>query len=72
MVTLARRVGASPAQLALLVACLGLAAYAGFFLLGDPALRARLAHNGRALVERRYDWSAIRADVSAAYAWLGQ
>ena len=38
MVTLARRVGASPAQLALLVACLGLAAYAAFFLLGDPAL----------------------------------
>ena len=38
MVTLARRVGAAPAQLALLVACLGLAAYAAFFLLGDPAL----------------------------------
>jgi len=38
MVTLARRVGASPAHLALLVACLGLAAYAAFFLLGDPAL----------------------------------
>jgi hypothetical protein len=38
MVTLARRVGASPARLALLVACLGLAAYAAFFLLGDPAL----------------------------------
>jgi glycosyltransferase involved in cell wall biosynthesis len=39
-------------------------------ILGDPALRARLAHNGRALVERRYDWSALRAEVSAAYAWL--
>lgn len=38
MVTLARRVGAPPAQLALLVACLALAAYAAFFLLGDPAL----------------------------------
>ena len=38
MVTTARRLGASPAQLAVLVACLGLAAYAGFFLLGDPAL----------------------------------
>jgi hypothetical protein len=38
MVTLARRVGASPAQLTVLVACLGLAAYAAFFLLGDPAL----------------------------------
>jgi polysaccharide biosynthesis protein PslH len=39
-------------------------------LLGDPGLRARLAHNGRALVERRYDWSALRAQVSAAYEWL--
>jgi polysaccharide biosynthesis protein PslH len=39
-------------------------------LLGDPALRMRLARNGRALVERRYDWSALRAEVSAAYAWL--
>jgi hypothetical protein len=38
MVTLARRVGASPAQFALLVVCLGVAAYAAFFLLGDPAL----------------------------------
>ena len=38
MVTLARRVGASSARLALLVGCLGLAAYAGFFLLGEPAL----------------------------------
>ncbi|MGI9146081.1 MAG: glycosyltransferase family 4 protein [Chloroflexota bacterium] len=41
-------------------------------LLGDPVVRARLAHNGRALVERRYDWSAMRAEVSDAYAWLGQ
>lgn len=39
-------------------------------LLGDPVLRARLAHNGRALVERRYDWSALRAAVRGAYAWL--
>jgi hypothetical protein len=38
MVTLARRVGASPARFALLVACVALAAYAAFFLLGDPAL----------------------------------
>jgi len=38
MVVLARRVGVSPAQLVLLVACLALAAYAAFFLLGDPAL----------------------------------
>jgi hypothetical protein len=35
---LGRRVGASPGELALLLACLALAAYAGFFLLGDPAL----------------------------------
>jgi polysaccharide biosynthesis protein PslH len=39
-------------------------------LIEDPTLRARLAHNGRALVERRYDWSALRAQLSAAYAWL--
>ena len=38
MVTLAQRVGAAPAQLAALVACLALGAYAAFFLLGDPAL----------------------------------
>jgi glycosyltransferase involved in cell wall biosynthesis len=36
-------------------------------LLGDAHLRQRLARNGRALVEQRYDWSAIRADVRAAY-----
>ena len=41
-------------------------------LLGDFALRTRLAHNGRALVERRYDWDALRGQVSAAYAWLGE
>jgi glycosyltransferase involved in cell wall biosynthesis len=39
-------------------------------LLGDPTLGQRLAQNGRALVERRYDWSAIRAEVRNAYAWL--
>jgi polysaccharide biosynthesis protein PslH len=39
-------------------------------LIEDPTLRARLAHNGRALVERRYDWSALRAQFSTAYAWL--
>jgi hypothetical protein len=38
MVTLVQRIGAAPAQLAVLVACLGLGAYAAFFLLGDPAL----------------------------------
>ncbi len=50
MVTLARRVGASPAQLALLVGCLGLAAYAAFFLLGDPALLRMLVWFGGAAV----------------------
>jgi len=39
-------------------------------LIGDPALRARLARNGRALVERRYDWSALRDQARAAYAGL--
>jgi len=37
---------------------------------GDPELRERLACNARALVERHYDWAAIRADVQVAYAWL--
>lgn len=51
MITLTRRVGAAPAQLALLVACLGLAAYAAFFLLGDPALLRMLVwFAGAALV----------------------
>jgi polysaccharide biosynthesis protein PslH len=36
-------------------------------LLGDAELRQRLAHNGRALIEQRYDWSALRADVASAY-----
>jgi glycosyltransferase involved in cell wall biosynthesis len=36
-------------------------------LLGDPDLRLQLARNGRALVEQRYDWSAIQADLQAAY-----
>lgn len=35
---LGRRIGASPGQVAVLVVCLALAAYAGFFLLGDSAL----------------------------------
>jgi polysaccharide biosynthesis protein PslH len=39
-------------------------------LLDDRALRQRLAVNGRALVERYYDWSTIRPDVTAAYAGL--
>jgi glycosyltransferase involved in cell wall biosynthesis len=39
-------------------------------VLGDAALRQHLALNGRRLVEERYDWSAIRADVTRAYAWL--
>jgi glycosyltransferase involved in cell wall biosynthesis len=36
----------------------------------DAQLRQRLARAGRALVEACYDWSAIRADMRAAYAWL--
>jgi glycosyltransferase involved in cell wall biosynthesis len=39
-------------------------------LLGDAALRQRLAHAGRQLVEQQYDWSAIRAEMRAAYQWL--
>lgn len=51
MITLARRVGASPAHLVLLVACLALAAYAAFFLLGDPGLlRVLVWFAGAALV----------------------
>jgi polysaccharide biosynthesis protein PslH len=36
-------------------------------VLADAELRQALARNGRALVERRYDWSAIRTEVRAAY-----
>jgi glycosyltransferase involved in cell wall biosynthesis len=36
-------------------------------LLSDVELRQRLARNGRALIEQRYDWSALRADVVSAY-----
>jgi glycosyltransferase involved in cell wall biosynthesis len=39
-------------------------------VLGDAELRRRLACRGRELVEERYDWSALRAQVHAAYAWL--
>jgi glycosyltransferase involved in cell wall biosynthesis len=39
-------------------------------LLGDPALRQRMARDGRRLVEQHYDWSAIRAEVRTAYEWL--
>lgn len=35
-------------------------------LLRDPAQRASLAHAGRALVEERYDWSAIGAQLDDA------
>jgi glycosyltransferase involved in cell wall biosynthesis len=41
-------------------------------LLGDPALRQRMARDGRLLVEQQFDWSMIRADVRTAYDWLGQ
>jgi glycosyltransferase involved in cell wall biosynthesis len=36
-------------------------------ILGDVELRRRLARNGRALIEQRYQWSALRADVASAY-----
>ena len=39
-------------------------------LVNDVELRRALARRARALVETRYDWSAIRDDVRAAYAWL--
>jgi glycosyltransferase involved in cell wall biosynthesis len=39
-------------------------------LLGDSALRQRMARNGRVLVEQQYDWSVIRAEVRSAYDWL--
>jgi len=39
-------------------------------LLGDTALRQRLARAGRRLVEQQYDWSTIRAEVRTAYDWL--
>jgi glycosyltransferase involved in cell wall biosynthesis len=40
-------------------------------LFEDGALRERLVHEGRSLVEQRYDWSAMRPRLQAAYAWLG-
>jgi len=40
-------------------------------LLADADLRQRLAAAARTLVEERYDWSAVRAEVRAAYACLG-
>jgi glycosyltransferase involved in cell wall biosynthesis len=36
-------------------------------LVHDAALRRRLTAEGRALVERCYDWSALAARLSAAY-----
>ena len=39
-------------------------------VLGDGELRRQLACNARALVEQRYDWSAVRDSVHSAYAWL--
>jgi glycosyltransferase involved in cell wall biosynthesis len=36
----------------------------------DAELRRTLVCNGRALVEERYDWSAVRGRVQSAYAWL--
>jgi glycosyltransferase involved in cell wall biosynthesis len=39
-------------------------------ILSDTQLRRRLACEARALVEQRYDWSAMRSVVQNAYAWL--
>ena len=36
----------------------------------DAGLRRQLALRARVLVEQQYDWSAIRAEVRAAYQWL--
>jgi glycosyltransferase involved in cell wall biosynthesis len=41
-------------------------------LLADADLRQRLACNARSLVEQRYDWSALRPKLEAAYAWLSR
>jgi hypothetical protein len=50
MLSLSRRVGAPPSRLALFVACLVLAAYAAFFLIGEPALLRMLVWFGGAAV----------------------
>lgn len=39
-------------------------------LLGDPAGRARLAAAGRRLVEERYDWTALSAQLEQVYTSL--
>ena len=39
-------------------------------LLNDAGLRQQLARNGRELVEKRYDWSAIRGELQAVYAGI--
>jgi glycosyltransferase involved in cell wall biosynthesis len=39
-------------------------------LRSDAELRRRLACEARALVEQRYDWSAMREHALRAYAWL--
>jgi glycosyltransferase involved in cell wall biosynthesis len=39
-------------------------------LLGEPSVRAGLAHRARALVEQGYDWQAIRPAFTSAYALL--
>jgi polysaccharide biosynthesis protein PslH len=36
----------------------------------DAALRRRLACSAREFVQLRYDWTALRDQVRAAYAWL--
>lgn len=41
-------------------------------LLQDPAERARLAQNGRKLVERAYDWQAVLGDLDGLYRQSGR
>lgn len=40
-------------------------------VLEDAQLRLRIAFSARRLVEQRYDWAAIRPEVTAAYASIG-
>jgi glycosyltransferase involved in cell wall biosynthesis len=47
-------------------------AQAVVMLLNDPALRARLSHNGRALVEREYDWRKIASRLNDLIAQVAE
>src|SRR5262249_41557624 len=39
-------------------------------LLADPAKRKKLGQNGRALIERRYTWERVAADLLKVYTWI--